>query len=69
MEKLKFMKGKEVEEQELGPVLTISKILMVPMFLGFVFYLVGGYASAFLAFAIFAGLGYIDYKDGKSKNN
>ena len=68
MEKLKVMKGKEVREEELKPVLSISKVLIVPLLIGLLFHysqLIN--MAGVIAFLIFALLGYIDSKE-KMKN-
>lgn len=68
MDKLKVLKGKEVQEEELKPVLSISKIFIVPLILGLIFGIIGNFLTGLLVFLMFAGLGYEDYKNGKDTN-
>jgi len=66
IEKLKVMKGKEIVEDDLGPVLLIAKIIIFPVLLGFLFYGAQQIKVAqYLAFFIFAGLGFFEWRTKK----
>ena len=68
VEKLKFMKGKEIVEEDMGPVLVIANIIIVPVIAGFIFNLAQNNGIAhYLAFVVFAGLGYYDWRTSKKK--
>lgn len=58
----------KIYEEELTPVLTLSKLLLVPTALGLLFFVLGGVVVGVLQFLIFMGLGVLDYKDGRNQD-
>ena len=66
IEKLQIMKGKEIKQDDIGPVLIIANIIIVPVLIAALFYGAQQYQLApHLGFLLFAGIGFYEWRSNK----